>query len=276
MNTDIRVHIEFFDHAKTRRMLRELGPWGPVSLLRLWMYAAKNRPDGVLESMDADDIEDRSGWSIDQRDRAGEFFKYLTRNRWLDKVSRNTWKLHEWELWQPWVIEAKEREQDGRRGAHIKHHLQKGVSKPRSCEFCRGTLGGLDETTREVNAPAPIPKPAPNPSPVEGERESTTNARAREADRMPMAVFTARCREVSHFLSAHPGALQCAFCPPHAPHAPGGCASILLDSSRCACDEAEEATRLESKAAKEFERQFTMPWDVWRQIVAQQQEVAVA
>jgi hypothetical protein len=255
LNTDIRLNIEFLDHSKTRRMLRALGPWGPLSLLRLWMYAAKNRPDGVLEGMSSEDIEDSAGWLSVQADRPGEFFHYLTRNRWLDKAGRGVWKLHEWALWQPWVAEAEDRERDGRRGAHVRYHVQKGVSKPRVCEFCREAIGGLegDDTdgiapTRGGTAPAPSPKPIPSPEPIPvtaKERDGAGAAanRAREAKAKRIAEW---CRKND--------ALCCLTCS-HEMHRPWRCTE---------CDDCDSSSAtLRPSLQGAFEAEFQMPWNAW-------------
>lgn len=116
-------------------------------------------------------------------------------------------------------------------------------------------------------------QPTETSSPPVQERESTA---ARDG-RMSVAAFTARCREVSAFLARHPGALQCFWCSPHAPHGRGDCQVRTYDTTRCDCNEVTEETRLENSAAKEFERQFgMMTWDVWCGIVASQREEPAA
>ena len=57
MNTDIRLSIGFWQHPKTRKTAKRLGLEGVRSLQILWLWAAINRPDGILSGMDWEDRE---------------------------------------------------------------------------------------------------------------------------------------------------------------------------------------------------------------------------
>lgn len=257
MNSDIRLHIEFWSHAKTRRMIRVLGLQGPVSLQILWCYVAKNRPDGILAKMDATDIEDAAGWP---HDRAGEFFQYLTKNRWLDRHGRGVWAIHEWYEYNPWVAEVGERIEDGKRGAHERHHVQKRRVRPEKCaycrraieageEWCRGLVAPLSKSHSRANAPsapaptpAPGPAPSPSPAPVAEERErAIATARAREA----------RAEEVARWLESNK-ALKCLHCD-DAPH--------IRTCAECGCSETDATIRREFEGA--FEARFQFRWNTW-------------
>lgn len=252
MNSDIRLHIEFWSHAKTRRMIRTLGLQGPVSLQILWCYAAKHRVNGVLVKMDAHDIEEAAGWPAD---RAGEFFQYCTRNRWLDKASRGVWEIHEWKKYNPWAAEADARAEDGRRGAHERYHVKRGIVKA-DCEFCNPAIAPLKAGYGDTNAPAPTPAPAPFPSPApvaEREREAT-DARVRGIE--------ARAAEVARWLKDYPGAVQCNGCSPHAPHTPLHCGEEVRGGAVCDCD-AWAGTCLSPSVAADFETRFQETWEAW-------------
>ena len=67
MNSDIRLSIGFLDHPKTVKLQRQLGEAGVLSLLRLWLWAAQNRPSGILIGMDEDDIEIAARWEEGER-----------------------------------------------------------------------------------------------------------------------------------------------------------------------------------------------------------------
>jgi hypothetical protein len=56
----IRLYVSFFTHRKTMRLRRELGTIEPV--LRLWVWAAENAPDGDLSGISDEDLEDAMGW----------------------------------------------------------------------------------------------------------------------------------------------------------------------------------------------------------------------
>jgi hypothetical protein len=48
VNIDFRVSVDFFTHHKARKLQKRLGPVALLSLLKLWAYAAKMRPNGNL------------------------------------------------------------------------------------------------------------------------------------------------------------------------------------------------------------------------------------
>lgn len=240
-------------------MLRELGQSGAISLLQLWLYAATNRPDGVLTDMDAEDIEECASWSK----RRGQFFDYLTRNRWLDEAGNGLWKLHEWEIHQQWAAEAETREEDARFAAHIRHHENRGVSRRKTCPYCAdphlaamrrnassnagSSAGGIPRGNAPSPDPTPDPSPVPFPKPVPlkaGERTGAATAvnRARDAKAKRIAKW---CRDNR--------ALRCLTCA-HAPHLTSQCAN-------CDCDGSDTTIRPEFRGA--FETEFQIPWAAW-------------
>ena len=109
---DIRVNVDFFQHPKTIKLQRRLGLGGVTALLQLWMWAAKNRPDGELRDMDEEDIEIAAGWRSDltsDPDRDRGFAATLADLRWLDiqqKGSRTIYSLHDWAEHNPWAAET--------------------------------------------------------------------------------------------------------------------------------------------------------------------------
>ena len=168
MNSDIRIHIEFWSHAKTRQMIDDIGLQGPVSLQMLWCYVAKHRPDGVLTGMDTRSIEYAAGWP---KDRAGEFFAYCTKNGWLDRTTRRgTWQIHEWTNYNPWAANFDSRKEKGKWNAHKLHHVAKNLINP-TCDYCRGAKGDPSKPHGvpmgdPVGYPCPsAPSPSPSPSP---------------------------------------------------------------------------------------------------------------
>ena len=96
MNTDIRLSVNLFTHPKIVKLMRQLGLEGVISLLRLWLWTAQNRPGGALSGMDADDIEIVSGWS----EEPGAFIAAVIALRLLDTVDGG-YHLHDWEEHNP-------------------------------------------------------------------------------------------------------------------------------------------------------------------------------
>ena len=63
MNNDIRISCSFPEHYKTKKLIAIAGHAAPFSLISLWVYAARNKPDGFLDNMDNFDIEIASNWT---------------------------------------------------------------------------------------------------------------------------------------------------------------------------------------------------------------------
>ena len=111
MNKDIRLSVEFFDHPKTVKLQRRLGLEAVISLQRLWLWSAQNRPNGQLVNMDAEDIEIAARWNGE----FGKLYECLVELTWLDVGE--TICLHDWEDHNPWQAEAKARSESARRAA---------------------------------------------------------------------------------------------------------------------------------------------------------------
>ncbi len=101
MNSDIRLSIGFLDHPKTVKLQRQLGEAGVLSLLRLWLWAAQNRPSGILIGMDEDDIEIAARWEGEK----GAFNAVATRLRFLDTLE-GTYRIHNWTERNTWQSDA--------------------------------------------------------------------------------------------------------------------------------------------------------------------------
>lgn len=100
MAIDIRIPAGWLEHPKTRKLARRCGSDGVMCLLRLWLWAAANRPSGDLSGLDDDDIEIAAGWSGE----VGMFAAALRALRWVDGAGPEGWALHEWGVYQPWVV----------------------------------------------------------------------------------------------------------------------------------------------------------------------------
>lgn len=104
MNSDIRLSVGFFDHPKIIKLERQLGLEGVTALLRLWLWAAQNRPSGILSGMDAEDIEIAARWKGVQ----GEFNGVVTRLKLLDTVGKIC-RIHDWQEHNTWQSDAENR-----------------------------------------------------------------------------------------------------------------------------------------------------------------------
>lgn len=93
MSVDIRIDDGFLDHLKTQKLIRRMGLEGLFSLQALWLWCARNRPDGDLSGMDDEDIAIAARWKGNAGDEA--FVGTLAALRWLDKTETG-YALHDW------------------------------------------------------------------------------------------------------------------------------------------------------------------------------------
>lgn len=135
MTTDIRISVEFWDHPKTKKLEKRLGIEAVKNLQILWMWTAKNKPTGVLENMDIEDIELAARWDGD----SGAFVENLVDLKLLDAreisisndplttvndplTTRSTkingvgyrYKIHDWRSHNPWAAESQTRSEKAR------------------------------------------------------------------------------------------------------------------------------------------------------------------
>lgn len=117
MNSDIRLSVGFFDHPKIIKLERQLGLEGLTALLRLWLWAAQNRPSGILSGMDGEDIEIAARWKGEPT-----AFNAVTRAlRLLDNVA-GTHQIHDWQEHNTWQSDAENRSNASRLARMAKTH----------------------------------------------------------------------------------------------------------------------------------------------------------
>lgn len=116
MNTDIRLSVGFWEHPKTVKLIRRLGLEGVRSLQVLWLWATQNRPDGVLSSMDAEDIEIAAKWSGEPT----ALYTVLTELRFIDTTNASDDScqvvnlLHGWAEHNSWQADSETRSGESR------------------------------------------------------------------------------------------------------------------------------------------------------------------
>ena len=161
VNKDIRIDLGFFDHRKTRKLVSRFGLEAAWGLLRLWAFAARDRPSGVLAGMTAVDVAMEMRVSLDPDELVG----YMTSDdcRWLDMVD-GVYSIHGWSEHNPWAAGAQDRSDASRFSRMAKTHPQifkdlqaKGVRAVSTEEY-----QSLTKPQRIVNAAlSPAPSPAP-------------------------------------------------------------------------------------------------------------------
>jgi hypothetical protein len=186
VNEDIRINVKFFDNAKTKKLLRVVGTDGILALIRLWMYAAQQRPDGILTNLTPNQI------SVDAAEFPGDsrkFFNALRDGKWIEKHGR-AWKIHDWHEHNSWAADAPQRKLKAKQNAHKSRH--KEDKRPETCQFCREETAASSSASSSATSSAPSRSSAPSPSPSPAHNAH----RAREA--------AAAWNELSPFLNRPP------------------------------------------------------------------------
>ena len=113
MNTDIRISTDFFLHPKTEMLEKRLGPKGVLCLIKLWIWAAQTRPDGVFGKKTCEYVAAAAKWKGD----CHKFVDALIELELLDQDEDGVLSLHNWCKRQPYAIKSDERVERARKAA---------------------------------------------------------------------------------------------------------------------------------------------------------------
>jgi hypothetical protein len=160
MNKDFRLQVSFVDHPKTIKLNRK---GALLNLLKLWTWAAMNRPEGKLTGMSIDDIEIVSGWQKEE----GKFVDLLLEIGFLD-CKKEIFSLHDWAEHNPYAIHSKARSEKAKKAAKAKWDKYNKQSNEHASSIDQAKLE--DDSS---NAPLPSPSPAPSPLPIKKAQTKT-------------------------------------------------------------------------------------------------------
>lgn len=106
MSNDIRLNVDFFLHHKTKKLKRRLGADAVLTLIMLFCYAGKERTDGILKGMDAEDIADAVNW----RGEPDVLVSTLCDIGFLEQCEEGIYSIHDWEEHNSWASGQEERQ----------------------------------------------------------------------------------------------------------------------------------------------------------------------
>jgi len=170
------------------KLIRRCGEEAIRPLLRLWLWAAQNRPDGVLSGMDAEDIEIAAGWTGD----AQALHVALLETCLIDATPEG-FVLHGWSEHQGWACHAKERSERAKKAAAARWGDKKEAKKSKndaqpSGEQCSEHAGSNAQALQDddlSNAPSPNPSPNPSPKPKDSCSEPSSGSEPAAAEESP-------------------------------------------------------------------------------------------
>ena len=181
MNLDIRVDVGFLDHWKTDTLIIECGAEGVLSLLRLWIFAAQNKPDGRLTGIHTDMIERVAKW----RGENGTLLKTLNETRFITQDNDGVWCLHDWQQHNPYAANAEFRKERAQK-ANAKRWGRENTNEQTSCNNnATSILQGCYEHPTSILQASYNDPPSPSPSPSPSPKKKDTSA---NADVRPLAV----------------------------------------------------------------------------------------
>lgn len=117
MATDVRISTSLAEHPKTRKLQKKLGKVAAWCLVRLLMWVARNRSDGDLTGMSAEDIEIAADWDGEE----GAFVATAAAVGFLDGQP-GAYVVHDWAEHNPWAAGAEMRSAKARWNACKRHH----------------------------------------------------------------------------------------------------------------------------------------------------------
>lgn len=158
MNTDIRLSVDFYGNVKVRKLKKALGADGVLSLIALWLYCAKNLPDGNLGKY-SQDVELIADWDGDE----GVFVETLLRLSFLDEEADGTLSLHDWLENNPYAALSGARSNEGRLNRLKRENPEaaqryvaegrRGISKEEYYASKQGLKVILSDTQGDLKAP---------------------------------------------------------------------------------------------------------------------------
>ena len=140
MNEDIRLKISFKGHRKRRKLRKLLGPSYLDHLIDLFLTVAEERPTGVLDGWDMDDIAHICSSSVKFRGSKQKLLDSFLEARFLEYDDAGTLRVHGWAEHQSYVIKAPDRKAKAKHAATVK-----AVKK----DFCRACSGHYSEDNYE-------------------------------------------------------------------------------------------------------------------------------
>lgn len=172
---DIRVNSQVLNHPKIKKLVRFAGyEEGFLRLFKLWCWAADNRPKGILDNMDIEDIAIAMDYPEDRTEDCGKLVETLVALRLLDAKNANgdatIYAIHDWKDHQPFLYHKDNRKKAAKIAAEAR--WQRKTGKRVNADRMRNASHSHAEGIRDAsdshasgNAPSPIPIPLPNPNP---------------------------------------------------------------------------------------------------------------
>lgn len=194
MNHDARISTSLAEHPKTVKLKRRLGGEACWSLVCLFLWAARNKPDGDLSGMPVEDIEIAAKWDGE----AGKLYDALVSVRFLDESEDGRRVvIHDWREHNPWAAGAKDRADKAKKAASARWDA---TSMQGACgEHATSTIEQCPTTT---TSPSPSPSQDQEPASPQAPQDDSPTAVLIPTNTGSEFVITER--HVEEFSAAYP------------------------------------------------------------------------
>ena len=122
----IQVYSNLADHPKiyalVDRMKLRRNSEAVGIVVSLWLWAAKNAPDGDLSGFPERAIADAVGYPSSY---AGKLCELLLECRWLDEKEGGGYQIHDWEAYAGMLMDALERQMEKSRERQKRYRMRK-------------------------------------------------------------------------------------------------------------------------------------------------------
>jgi hypothetical protein len=151
------------------KLKRNLGPDAVLNLLRLWEFVSIQKPKGILDNMDHEDIEAAAKWEGER----GAFVQWLLDLRFLD--CDGEWcQIHDWEEHNPWAYHSDKRKKKAKKAARARWGDGEEENNATSNPTSNATSMPVAMLNSDLAyAPSPIPSPSPKPVPKPSTKTSS-------------------------------------------------------------------------------------------------------
>ena len=185
---DARLNVALPHHPKTKKLIKKVGTDAAWRLVCLFLWAAQNKPDGVLSGMTAEDIELAVDWAGED----GAFVSALIACGFVDGNDDEGYSIHDWSEHNPWAAGAEDRSDKAKFNALCKHHGREEAAK-RMPEYAakhpanKQQVASSSATSMHAaeNSTAPSPSPSPSPSEVQEAKASVADESATHVEQKP-------------------------------------------------------------------------------------------
>lgn len=149
----IQVYSNLADHPKiyalVDRMKLRRNSEAVGIVVSLWLWAAKNAPDGDLSGFPERAIADAVGYSSSY---AGKLCRLLVETRWLDETE-NGYALHDWVEYAPAIIDMYEKDKNRTRERVRKFRERRRSTTPNETVSQQTCNVSCNVTSDKCNAP---------------------------------------------------------------------------------------------------------------------------